>query len=316
MENSFFSHSEQEVWIQRISNHLLANGSNLRQEIEKKSIYFRVSLTGVCNLSCEFCHNEGAPRKGFLDVDTIDSILRPTAQLGFTRVQFTGGEPLLHPEATSFVERARKYFSDVGITTNGILLSQKIGDLMRAGLTRLHVSIQEEAIDIEANSKLFGSLDWIKAPLQEAIKEHVLVRLNITASRTVFPILSTLLEEVSDLECDVMVLSQLPDLYPKLSASTFQAFDLDKIIRDENERRKRLGIGGKVSLRRYKIPTGIRCQTCPSKNKCRESSRSLRLGSDYVLRPCLASRIWEIPLDINGSIYDQIEAAAYLAIDY
>jgi len=55
-----------------------------------------LELTGTCNEKCVHCYAESSPQvKHALSRSTCESVLRDAARLGFFRVQFTGGEPLL-----------------------------------------------------------------------------------------------------------------------------------------------------------------------------------------------------------------------------
>ena len=56
--------------------------------------------------------------------------------------------------------------------------------------------------------------------------------------------------------------------------------------------------------------------TCEAYAGCKEQSRSLRLGADRVLRPCLASRKWDIAFVHPDSLGQNLSEAALLSIDY
>ncbi|HAR63658.1 MAG: radical SAM protein [Candidatus Margulisiibacteriota bacterium] len=84
-----------------------------------KKIY--IEITNVCNLSCDFCPKTNRKPK-FMDRDLFERILyqikgRPT-HLYFHVM----GEPLLHPELSTFLNLAHKYGYPVNLNTNGILI--------------------------------------------------------------------------------------------------------------------------------------------------------------------------------------------------
>ena len=57
-------------------------------------------------------------------------------------VTISGGEPLLHPEIETMIQRIRHHGMIAGIITNGYLLTpKKIGALNEAGLEHLQISI-------------------------------------------------------------------------------------------------------------------------------------------------------------------------------
>jgi hypothetical protein len=57
--------------IQQIAARVLSRGYGLADEIAFRQLYLRVSVIGSCNLACPFCHNEGGPTRGLLDLNYI-----------------------------------------------------------------------------------------------------------------------------------------------------------------------------------------------------------------------------------------------------
>jgi cyclic pyranopterin phosphate synthase len=108
----------------------------------------RVSLTDRCNLRCTYCMPaEGLDwlRKPELltDAEIIRLIRIAVTRLGITEIRFTGGEPLLRPGLTEIIAataslRPRPRMS---MTTNGINLVARAGELAAAGLNRINVSL-------------------------------------------------------------------------------------------------------------------------------------------------------------------------------
>jgi cyclic pyranopterin phosphate synthase len=106
----------------------------------------RVALTQRCNLNCIYCHHEGEcsysnnGRKE-ITIDEIENLLEVSKDLGIKKVRFTGGEPLLRKDIVEIVEIASKYMEDISISTNGTLLSGRISDLKKAGVSRVNVTL-------------------------------------------------------------------------------------------------------------------------------------------------------------------------------
>ncbi|MBI3893797.1 MAG: GTP 3',8-cyclase MoaA [Candidatus Wallbacteria bacterium] len=107
----------------------------------------RLSVTDRCNLRCQYCMPEEnyvwLPRADILHFEEISTLVDVFAGLGVDKVRLTGGEPLARRELPKLVEMlARKpALADLALTTNGILLAAQAGDLKRAGLGRLTVSL-------------------------------------------------------------------------------------------------------------------------------------------------------------------------------
>lgn len=85
-----------------------------------------VELTGVCNERCQHCYAESGPTvEGALDRATVESIIDDAAVLGFRRIQFTGGDPLLCSFLPDMLARATA-FETREIYTNGLALTDEL----------------------------------------------------------------------------------------------------------------------------------------------------------------------------------------------
>jgi len=89
-----------------------------------------LEVTDRCNEHCLHCYAEAGPeRTDILSVDAVRRVLADARRLGCSMIQFTGGDPLLHPHLPECVARARKLgFRDVEIYTNGLRLSPAMLD--------------------------------------------------------------------------------------------------------------------------------------------------------------------------------------------
>jgi GTP 3',8-cyclase len=107
----------------------------------------RVSLTDRCNFRCVYCipdeHNDWMPRHEILSYEEIETIVRAAVELGIEKVRLTGGEPLLRRDLPVLVEKlaAIPDLEDLALTTNAYYLPEKAGELARAGLGRVTVSL-------------------------------------------------------------------------------------------------------------------------------------------------------------------------------
>ena len=106
----------------------------------------RISVTDRCNLRCTYCMPEEVAfldKGALLSFEEIARFVRVVAPLGIDKIRLTGGEPLLRRDLPRLVEMicAIPGIKDVGLTTNGLLLSQHAQDLFDAGLRRINVSL-------------------------------------------------------------------------------------------------------------------------------------------------------------------------------
>jgi cyclic pyranopterin phosphate synthase len=82
-----------------------------------------------------------------LPVQKVLELLDDAKESGVELVRLYGGEPLLHPGLPRMIEHAANIGLSVYVTTNGILLKQKIDELFSAGLRNLSVGFYGSADD-------------------------------------------------------------------------------------------------------------------------------------------------------------------------
>jgi MoaA/NifB/PqqE/SkfB family radical SAM enzyme len=106
-----------------------------------------------CNLSCAYC-NEYDKTSEPTPVEEMARRIDRLAALGTLAITFSGGEPLLHPELETLVERIRGAGVIATLITNGYLLTaERVKRLNRAGLDYLQISIDNvEPDDVSKKS--------------------------------------------------------------------------------------------------------------------------------------------------------------------
>lgn len=297
-----------------IRTHLRCRGLSIAEEIRLRKLYLRVSVAGACNLRCPFCHNEGGPTRGLLALPLAKRVFEAAAHIGFDRVQLTGGEPLIRPDLPRFVLAAREHFDSVGITTNGTYLSRRLDELLEAGLTSLHISLQEAELVEDADEQVWRIPDWLPSGVERAQAAQVEVRLNLPLKLFNLAAPTQVLRLLAPFQLDVRTYALLPSpLEDNLDLDGRER--LAHLAEAENNLRREEGHSGRVYVRSYAVPTGIRCRSCDAFEMCREQSRSLRVGVDGYLRPCLASRSWDIPFT-DDNVQEQLVDASLLALDF
>jgi MoaA/NifB/PqqE/SkfB family radical SAM enzyme len=105
-----------------------------------------VSVTNMCNATCDFCnfaHDKGfVTDRRYLDASRFgEGLARLKAQAAVHFVTFMGGEPLLHPNIVEMIQTATDMGIQPTMVTNGWLLPPKVDALADAGLTTLFISI-------------------------------------------------------------------------------------------------------------------------------------------------------------------------------
>ncbi|HLY05329.1 MAG TPA: radical SAM protein [Rhizomicrobium sp.] len=149
-----------------------------------------VSVTNVCNAACDFCgfardKSLVGPRR-YIDLEAFTRAMPVLHRNRFRYMTFQGGEPLVHPQIVTLVERATKAGIRCGLITNGWFLARSIDSLVRAGLRRLSISIDSDDIERhEANRGLAGLGVRIKQSIGMAHKRGLRVWASVTVSRLV-----------------------------------------------------------------------------------------------------------------------------------
>ena len=113
--------------------------------------YLRFSITDRNNLSYTYFDNGNNPRKLLRSKDMLskDELYRVVKmfvkEFGFKKVRLTGGEPLLRKDLPELLDElnALKEENDytVALTTNAVLLFDKISKLKRSGVTDLNINL-------------------------------------------------------------------------------------------------------------------------------------------------------------------------------
>lgn len=109
--------------------------------------YLRISVTDRCNLRCVYC----MPEEGIsclahdevLTFDEIITICRSAAELGVSKIKLTGGEPLVRKGFIDLVRQIKAVpgIEEITLTTNGLLLEDRLEELIEAGISKINISL-------------------------------------------------------------------------------------------------------------------------------------------------------------------------------
>ncbi|KMY98917.1 molybdenum cofactor biosynthesis protein 1 isoform X2 [Drosophila simulans] len=121
--------------------------SPLTDSFGRHHTYLRISLTERCNLRCDYCMPaEGVPlqpKNKLLTTEEILRLARIFVEQGVRKIRLTGGEPTVRRDIVEIVAqmKALPELEQVGITTNGLVLTRLLLPLQRAGLDNLNISL-------------------------------------------------------------------------------------------------------------------------------------------------------------------------------
>lgn len=109
--------------------------------------YLRISVTDRCNLRCVYCMPaEGVPlkkREEILSLEEIYRVAKVFVGMGIDKIRITGGEPLVRKDLDQLIKKLGLLpgLKTLAMTTNGVLLAGKVGNLHQSGLTALNISL-------------------------------------------------------------------------------------------------------------------------------------------------------------------------------
>ncbi len=155
-------------------------------KINRTPKYLRVSLLSACNLQCSYCQPAGKHRPAVsAPEDKVRWAIRFLHDEGIQKIRFTGGEPTLHAGLSRLVSLVKEMDGGIhaAITSNGVLLESKAGELSSAGLDSANISIDTlvpEKFRALTNSH---SLDRVLSGIDAAAEHISRVKLNCVLIR-------------------------------------------------------------------------------------------------------------------------------------
>lgn len=149
----------------------------------RKIEYMRVSVTDRCNLRCMYCMPQGIkniPMPEILTFEEIRDICSVSSELGIKYIRLTGGEPLVRLGVEKLVKMIRDIegIERLTLTTNGVLLREKLPELISAGIDGINISL--DTTDRERFKRItgFDRLPEVLESIYAAVDSGVNVKIN------------------------------------------------------------------------------------------------------------------------------------------
>ena len=138
-------------------------GKSLIDHYGRKLHYLRISLTDRCNLRCIYC----MPQKGVaklahrevLSLEEMARVARLAVGMGVDKIRLTGGEPLLRRNIEALLKElnALRPRPDLRVTTNALLLADKMPVLKKYGVSTVNISL--DTLKPERYGRIVGLKD-------------------------------------------------------------------------------------------------------------------------------------------------------------
>lgn len=135
-------------------------------------------IVHLCNFRCTHCFfsESELSNKGFVRGKMLFDFLDEMIAEGVFHIGLSGGEPLLHPDITSIIERAAAAKIAVSMATNASLLTPEIAArLKRAGLGAIQVSLDGHNPSLNDVIRGKGNFEKSVAGIKNAIDSGIRV---------------------------------------------------------------------------------------------------------------------------------------------
>jgi len=154
-------------------------------------------ITKYCNLNCKHCFEESSntlPKSMPYNLDLINSLFSQMDHMNVEMLKITGGEPFTIPNFDKILELSLKYRFQLMILTNGILLNDKLIDLLKQKNAIIGLSL--DGIDKKTHEKLRGKGSYL--PLLKNVIKLKDTGVSFSFTTTVFDSNKDQLKEITD----------------------------------------------------------------------------------------------------------------------
>lgn len=137
-----------------------------------------VEIIGQCMMNCAHCSSSSTINNpSLISLSKFKEILQDAKQLGTSILEISGGEPLLHPDISSFIQEAAKDFK-VRLYTSGFLGKSNSGiskdqllQFKALGLDRIIFNLEGSTAEVhEGVSRAKGSYSSVLKSIKSAIE--------------------------------------------------------------------------------------------------------------------------------------------------
>lgn len=163
--------------------------NNLVDSFGRIAKKLRISITDRCNMRCVYCmpanNTNWLEQENILNYDQITRIAKIFVFLGVEKIKITGGEPLVRRNVEILVNSLSSIegLRSISMTTNGLLLKDKVKDLKESGLESVNISLDTFKPDrFKAMSGVDG-LNKVIDSINRAKSENLPVKINTVIMR-------------------------------------------------------------------------------------------------------------------------------------
>ncbi|HVS17724.1 MAG TPA: radical SAM protein, partial [Planctomycetota bacterium] len=157
--------------LSELARHSLAG--KLPQLIRPRTRKLTVAITAYCNLRCIGCRygRDFMPGRQ-LSLEMVRDLLDDGRAGGAEVVRLYGGEPLLHPDLPAMVRHATELGLTTYVTTNGVLLEERLDELVDAGLRDLTFGFYGTGAEYDEYVQRTGRFERVERGLAAARERY------------------------------------------------------------------------------------------------------------------------------------------------
>lgn len=145
-----------------------------------------LELTGRCNERCVHCYASSSPEvTAALSRSLVLSLVDEAAALGFSSIQFTGGDALLSPHLLEGVKRAAQHhIPQIEVYTNGLALKPQLATELAQFQVKMAFSVYSHRVEVhDAITRTPGSLRRTLQAIEWARQAGMTVRVGVTLTQ-------------------------------------------------------------------------------------------------------------------------------------
>lgn len=139
-----------------------------------------------CNLACSYCLTESAPgvRRRELTADAMVELARQAAELGFTALGVTGGEPFLVPDMAGTLARLGQILPTVGLTNGTLFTGRRLvaAEVLAGADVALQISLDSADPDVNDDARGPDNFAKVVAAIPALVERGVSVRIATTVA--------------------------------------------------------------------------------------------------------------------------------------
>lgn len=142
-------------------------------------------ITKQCNLKCKHCFEEASPKlqSNPIDLTLLYNIFAQMDELDVKTLKITGGEPLVHPQISSILDKLSEVRFETILLTNGMLLNDRTINQIKEADIKLGISLDGISAQTHDFLRGKGTFELLMSKLHLLEKAKADLSLTFTANK-------------------------------------------------------------------------------------------------------------------------------------